>query len=182
MVDTATPLLLNLGCGTQKEPQFLNVDGFKECNPDLVWDLNVTPYPWESNSVDGVQMLHVLEHLDNWWEAFCECARILKPGGFLRIHVPDESSQTALTYRDHLRVFGLASFHGIHGRPSGTNAWAKSVESTVPLVLSEYYQVPHGNYQWMARWCPRVLRFCADHLRNFIHEQRFVFRKIGASI
>jgi SAM-dependent methyltransferase len=172
------PVFLNLGCGTNREPNHINVDAFATVNPDVVWDLNVTPYPWAANSVDGIMMYHVLEHLDNWWEAFTECARILKPGGYLRIHVPDESSATALTYRDHVRVFGLASFHGIHGRESGTNAWARTVEGSIPLMQEFYAQVPYKKYEWMIWSCPWLLRFCAAHLRNFIWEQQFVFRKI----
>lgn len=173
----AKPTLLNLGCGTYKREGYINVDGFAECNPDLIWNLNITPYPWATNSVDGIVMTHVLEHLDNWWGAFTECARVLKPGGFLQIHVPDESSSTALTYRDHVNVFGLASFHGIVGRTSGTNAWAKSEEGKVPLVLEQYFQVPFKKYEWMTRF-PRLLKFCAEHLRNFIWEQQFHFRKV----
>lgn len=172
------PLLLNLGCGTYKrEAPWVNVDAFRECNPDVVWNLNETPFPWETNSVDAILMTHVLEHIENWWECFTECARILKPGGTLQINVPDESSSTALTYRDHLNVFNLASFHGIVGRTSGTNAWAKSVEGTVPLMLENYYQVPFKKYEWMVRF-PRLLKFCAEHLRNFIWEQQFHFRKV----
>ena len=110
------PVLLNMGRGINTEPDHINVDAYGR--PDVVWDLNVTPFPWATNSVDGIQARHVFEHLENWWEAFVDCARILKPGGYLRIHVPDESSTTALTYRDHLRVFSLASFHGIQGYPS----------------------------------------------------------------
>jgi len=170
------PVLLNLGCGTVHEPGFINVDAFG--NPDFIWDLEVTPFPWPDNSVDGIQMRHVLEHLDNWWECFEECARILRPGGFLRIHVPDASSDTALAYRDHKRVFSLASFHGIQGRPSGTNSWAATVEGGIPLVQEFYAQVPYNRFQWMAKYCPWLLRFCADHLRNFIWEQQFVFRKL----
>ena len=173
------PVLLNLGCGTAHEADMINVDAFLNCNPDAVWDLNEIPFPWADNSIDGINAKHVLEHLENWWGAFTECARILKPGGYLRIHVPDESSATALCYRDHLRVFNVSSFHGVKGRPSGTNAWAKTEEDSVPLALESYFQVPHKEYEWMARWCPRVLRFCANHLRNFIWEQQFVFRKIG---
>lgn len=172
------PVLLNLGAGLNPLPKpFINVDAYG--TPDVRWDLNVTPYPWEDNSVDGIEMWHVLEHLDDWWAVFCECARILKVGGYLHIRVPDESSKTALTYRDHNHVFSLASFHGIAGRTSGTNAWAITEEGKVPLALVEYYQVPYTDYQWMIKWCPRILKFCADHLRNFIHEQRFIFRKIG---
>lgn len=176
MGKTATPVYLNLGCGLNRKKDWINVDAFG--NPDVLWDLDVTPYPWADNSVDGIEMFHVLEHLENWWEAFTECARILKPGGTLRIHVPDESSRTALTYRDHKTVFSQVSFHGIRGSRSGTNSWAETVEASVPLVLERYYRCPYKEYEWMARWCPRVLRFCADHLRNFIHEQQFHFRKV----
>lgn len=175
----ARPLLLNLGCGDVKEPPpWINVDAYSNCNPDVVWDLDVFPYPWPDNSVDEIQIRHTLEHLENWWEAFLEMTRILKPGGTLRIHVPDESSATALTYRDHRTVFGLASFHGTVGRVSGTNAWAKTVENSVPMRLERYYQVPYKRFEWMT-WVPWLLRFCANHLRNFIWEQQFIFRKVG---
>ena len=172
-----TPLRLNLGCGTNKLDGFVNIDAYGD--PDGIWDLNVMPYPWMSNTVDEIVMNHVLEHVEEWWECFRECARILKPGGTMYINVPDESSKTALTYRDHHHVFSLISFHGIQGRAAGTNAWAASETDSVPLVLDDYRQVPHKQYYWMIKWCPWLLKFCADHLRNFIHEQRFVFRKIG---
>lgn len=177
MGKATVPLLLNLGAGFTRLSNHVSVDAYGD--PDIKWDLNQAPYPWPDCSVDGIEMWHTLEHLDNWWVAFKECARILKYGGYLHIRVPDESSCTALTYRDHVAVFSRASFHGIAGRRHGTNAWAKLENDSVPLVLEEYWQIPFKQYEWMARWCPRVLRFCADHMRNFIHEQRFYFRKVG---
>jgi len=171
-------LNLNLGCGTKKKSGYLNVDNFGEV--DFRWDLNKFPYPWADNTVDKIEMFHVLEHIPNWWQAFTECARILKPGGTLQINVPDESSRTALTYRDHYHVFYINSFHGIQGNTSGTNTWAKEQQGNVPLVLESYYQVPYPEYYWMTRFpFKRLLKFCADHLRNFIHEQQFHFRKIN---
>jgi len=171
------PHLLNLGCGTNKLDGYINVDAYGE--PDFWWDLNMFPYPWPDASIDGIEMWHVLEHLEDWWTAFTECARILKPGGYLHIRVPDESSSTALTYRDHLRVFSLCSFHGTEETSHGTNAWAIEVHNSVPLKLESYFQVPFRQYEWMARWCPWLLRWCATHLRNFIWEQRFMFRKVA---
>ena len=171
------PVRLNLGCGTNHLENFVNVDKYGKV--DYAHDLEVFPYPWDDNSVDEVVMNHVLEHIQPWWKAFNECARVLKPGGMLHINVPDESSKTALTYRDHHHVFSLISFHGIQGRGAGTNAWAMSEVDSVPLVLEDYRQVPHKQYNWMVKWCPWLLLFCANHMRNFIHEQRFVFRKIG---
>jgi len=170
------PLRLNLGCGTNKLDGFWNVDAYG--NPDQHWDLEVLPYPWADNCADEIVMNHVLEHIDGWWDAFCECARVLKPGGSLYINVPDASSDSAMTYRDHLTVFSPLSFHGIVGYSSGTNTWAESIEQTVPLRMVDYRQVPFTQYNWMLR-VPRVLAFCAKHMRNFIWEQRFTFRKIG---
>lgn|SRR3990167_3084326 len=177
MVENVKPYLLNLGAGYNRLDGFVSVDAWGD--PDIKWDLNQTPYPWADNSVDGIEMWHTLEHLTNWWESVKECARILKPGGYLNIRVPDESSATALTYRDHVAVFSQASFHGVIESTHGTNAWAELETGTVPLRLETYAQVPFKDYEWMARWCPRVLRFCANHMRNFIHEQRFYFRKVG---
>jgi ubiquinone/menaquinone biosynthesis C-methylase UbiE len=176
MEKIVNPIFLNLGCGNNKLPGYVNVDAYGE--PDLLWNLNEFPYPWEDNSIASIEMTHVLEHLDDWWGAFKECARILKPGGALHIRVPDESSMTALTYRDHNHVFSMVSFHGVLGLCSGTNSWAETEEHSVPLRLETYMQAPHQQYNWMLKF-PRILRFCADHLRNFIHEQRFLFRKVG---
>jgi len=169
---------LNLGCGYFKEEGWVNVDAFENCNPDEVWDLNKFPYPWEDNSIDEITMRHILEHIPDWWSAFCECARILKPGGELHIHVPDESNATALTYRDHHHVFARCSFHGIQGATHGTSAWAETENDKIPLVMVRYNQVPYKDYYWLTRF-PRVLDFCAKHMRNFIWEQQFHFKKIG---
>lgn len=156
----------------------MNVDAYAVCAPDVAWDLNEAPFPWPDNSVREIDARHIFEHLIDWWPAFTECARILEPGGELHIHVPDESSPSALTYRDHHHVFGLCSFHGIQDATHGTNAWAKSEQETIPLTMERYFQVPFNQYEWMTRF-PWLLRFCASHLRGFIWEQQFHFRKIG---
>ena len=173
------PVVINLGCGFKKMDGAINVDAYDICEPDVVWDLNDTPFPFKDNSADIIEAWHIFEHLIDWWPCFKECARILKPGGFLHIRVPDESSMSALAYRDHHHVFSMLTFHGsVKGQyRSGTNAWAKTVEGSVPFMLTGYNQVPFEKYQWMAKWCPWVLRFCAEHMRNFIWEQRFTFQK-----
>lgn len=178
---------LNLGCGFTKflGENWTNVDKYANCEPDVVHDLEVIPYPWPDNEFDFILSNHVLEHLNDWWSAFTEIARILKPGGYFELHCPDESSSTALTFRDHLHVFYIMSFHGIGRRDdpqniytSGTNAWAKTVEGSVPLELIYYHRVPFKQYNWMGHWpFMKLLQFCSMHMRNFIWEQQFVFRK-----
>lgn len=175
--------VLNLGCGYQKMIGVVNVDAHRLCNPDVMHDLNNFPYPWEDGSIDKIYVHHVFEHLVDWWSSFKECARILRVGGKIEIRVPDVSSDTALTYRDHFHVFSPVSFHGTHhsngnAYGAGTNAGADMETGSVPLQLLQYNQVPFKRYEWMIKWCPGVLKFCAKHLRNFIHEQFFMFQKI----
>ena len=167
---------LNIGCGFSKLARAFNVDGFANCEPDKVWNLNVTPYPWKDNEWDMITAFHVMEHLDHWWDAFRECARIVKPGGTIEIRVPHPSSDSAVTYRDHLHTIDLRSFDGVMDGPQRTtNAWFEQ-NKRVPVTLVSYHLVPFKQYNWMPSW---MLSFCASHLRNFIWEQRIVFRKIG---
>ena len=82
---------LNLGCGLDKKQGYINIDIRKEVNPDLIWNLENIPYPFESNSIEEIIAKDVLEHfpfrkveniLKEWF-------RILKPQGKLYIQTPD---------------------------------------------------------------------------------------------
>lgn len=178
--------LLNLGCGFKQAVGAVNVDAFDICKPDIVWDLNKTPWTWaKDDEFDQVWAHHVFEHLyrDRWWDAFCEVARVLKVGGLFDMRVPDESSSSALGYKDHHTMFTFHTFHGIKSNEAiwcrgATNAWARTIEHTIPMECIQYVKVPFAQYNWMRR-TPRLLNFCANHMRNFIWEQIFIFRKIS---
>ena len=164
---------INLGCGHAKMINALNVDAFGD--PDFKWNLNETPYPWDDSEFDKVTAFHVMEHLENWWGAFLECVRITKTGGTIEVRVPHASSDTALTYRDHIHVIDLRSFDGVAGGPTRTtNAWYEE-QDKVPVDLESYFLVPFEQYQWMPSW---LLAFVASHMRNFIWEQRMLFRVV----
>tara|TARA_Y100001958_G_scaffold141725_1_gene117352 strand:- start:419 stop:1099 length:681 start_codon:yes stop_codon:yes gene_type:complete len=49
------------------------------------------PLPWPDNSVDIIYSSHCIEHLnkDDGFNLLKECKRVLKPGGIIRIVVPD---------------------------------------------------------------------------------------------
>lgn len=79
-------LKINLGCGKDKKPVFVNVDFYG--NPDIKHDLNKFPYPFKKNSVIYISCKHVLEHLKEPEEFFREIYRILKIGGRAEIIVP----------------------------------------------------------------------------------------------
>ena len=89
------PLLLNLGSGTYNAPGWVNIDlwGMHAAwgvHPDVIWDLR-RPLPLPDGSVHAVFLEHVLEHLPApvGLAAVDQAFRLLRPGGVLRISVPD---------------------------------------------------------------------------------------------
>lgn len=87
------PIKLNIGCGTDYKEDWVNVDNNSDENIerlDLNWDMR-NPLPFEENSVDYVFNEHFLEHLtvEEGQVVIKDLMRVLKPGGVLRIAVPD---------------------------------------------------------------------------------------------
>lgn len=81
---------LNLGCGNDLKPGYLNVD-FRDIPGAVQGDLSKLPWPWKDGSVDEILMLDFLEHFPyrKTVPILQECWRILKVGGRLEIQVPD---------------------------------------------------------------------------------------------
>jgi predicted SAM-dependent methyltransferase/GR25 family glycosyltransferase involved in LPS biosynthesis len=93
---------LNLGCGAQVHPEWTNVDIMPQHPGAFNHDLN-KPLPFADASFEVVYHSHVLEHLTKeQGKAFvAECYRVLKPGGILRVVVPDLET-IALLYPENL--------------------------------------------------------------------------------
>ncbi len=106
--------ILSVGCGRKEtRPGVVRVDKTTEVGPDVVWDLDVTPYPFEDSSFSEVECFDVIEHLDNIPKVMEEFHRVLGPGGVLKITTPHFSC--ANSYRDpthehHLSYFSFDYF------------------------------------------------------------------------
>lgn len=81
---------LHLGCFHKKIHGYINVDIREDVNPDIVDDICVLN-KFKTESVDEIYSCHVLEHtnrsdskkvIKRWYD-------VLKPGGLLRVSVPD---------------------------------------------------------------------------------------------
>ena len=77
------------------------------------WNLDDMPWPWEKNSWDVVQILHVLEHLKEPLDAIREAERILKPGGVLIIEAPHPMSPEFPDDPTHRRALSLTAYHSL---------------------------------------------------------------------
>jgi SAM-dependent methyltransferase len=98
---------LNLGCGQNKKEGYVNVDKYDSFAPDVVWDLEIFPWPFESNSVDEIVLYHVLEHLGATVDTFLgimkELYRVCKPDAQIFITVPHSRSDGFLGDPTHVR-------------------------------------------------------------------------------
>jgi predicted SAM-dependent methyltransferase len=107
------PLRLHLGSGSQPKKGWVNIDLAGD-PVDLAWNL-ARGIPFADGSVDAIFHEHLLEHipLTAGVGLMDECFRVLKPGGILRIGVPDAGELLTSYVGDGERV------EAIHpGRPT----------------------------------------------------------------
>ena len=99
---------LNLGCGNNKIDGYTNVDAFPHCQPDLVFNVETFPWPWEDDSIDGVLFHQSLEHMGETTEVFLkiitELYRVCKNGAEIEIHVPHPRSDNFINDPTHVRI------------------------------------------------------------------------------
>jgi predicted SAM-dependent methyltransferase len=122
---TAAPIRLHLGCGWVRLEDWLNVDLFAT-RADIPWDLR-WGVPLEPGSVEAIFHEHMLEHL-SLRDGFLftrECRRLLKPGGVLRIGVPDAGAC-------------IDSYSG-----KGSPDWAASRPTGLLAVQALFYENGH---------------------------------------
>lgn len=108
---SANGLLVNIGCGSTWHPAWVNLD-VRPVSPGIrSWNV-ADGLPFADGQVQACYASHVLEHLSRHQARtlLAECWRVLRPGGVLRLAVPDLETLA----REYLKA--LASTAG--GDPS----------------------------------------------------------------
>jgi predicted SAM-dependent methyltransferase len=90
------PIHLHLGCGPKYMPGFVNIDANPFTKTDMWLDVRCG-IPFADQAVDSVYATHMFEHFypDELGRLLCECKRVLKPGGGMRVIVPSLHSAIA---------------------------------------------------------------------------------------
>jgi predicted SAM-dependent methyltransferase len=149
---------LLIGCGSQRKKhvylseerefhELTTLDIEERHNPDVVWDLNVTPWPFDDNSFDEVHAYEVLEHLGkqgdyrSFFAHFTEIWRVLKPGGQLYGSVPMWDSPWAWSDPGHTRIISKYSFIFLDQR---------EYEQVGKTAITDYRDIYKGDLQTVA--------------------------------
>lgn len=102
---------LNLGCGRDYRPGWINVDGNRSVRADVYCDFT-EGLPFAVDSVDYILLDNVLEHVErNRYFAFLsDLHRVCRAGGVIEVYVPHASGMYALKHPTHYTFFGIGSF------------------------------------------------------------------------
>lgn len=103
---------LDIACGNHKEMGWTGIDIQQLLGVDIIHDLNMQPWPVESDSVDEAKAWHIVEHIPPvavtekgtrrpFLEFMDECWRVLKPGARIDIETPYGSSDGFLCDPTH---------------------------------------------------------------------------------
>lgn len=97
---------INLGCGPMSSAAFINCDRRMSPGLDLCCDVT-RGLPFADGSIAAIVAVHVLQDLE--WAALlpalAECRRVLQPGGWLRVLVPDLDRAIEACRRDDPAYF-----------------------------------------------------------------------------
>lgn len=101
---------IDLGCGKNKREGFFGVDMSPDVKPDLVWNLEEYPYPFEDGQIEEIHCSHTIEHLQELMPFMNECHRILKQGGIMSVVAPYYTSVRCWQDPTHIQPISEHTF------------------------------------------------------------------------
>jgi hypothetical protein len=173
-----SPVKINLGCGFKKFDTFINVDISNTVKPDMVVDLNKTPWPWKEGEVDHIIAKDILEHLGNSANDFVdiikEMYRISKNGALWEVQVPHWRCDIALDDPFHKRLITIAMFNLFDKNYLAEKIKQNSSESLLAFEHDVDIQVCDVSFEFTPPWQEKIkkgiskeeLDYALNHLNN----------------
>ena len=180
---------LNVGCGRNIKPGWVNLDGYAHPGVDVVFNLDACrpsfysgggPLPFESETFDEFLLSHVLEHITNVYPLMSELWRVAKPNALMTCRVPYGSSDDAWEDQTHVRAYFLQSW-GYFGQPyhwrvpaggyGYTADWrAEWITLLIPQPILDAANATGNGHETINKW--------VRHERNIVREMVCTLRKV----
>lgn len=168
------PLVLDLGCGSNKTRGAIGVDNVALETVDVVADLRFLPLPFATGSADEIVLSHVIEHLelDEINALFGEAFRVLQASGTMVISVPhamtvafntDPTHKTRFTFET---LYYFTREHPFSYYKQLDSVWQiNRIWASVNLV-NNLHVPPGGFQQWLEEKCSKVMSYLVRHSRS----------------
>jgi SAM-dependent methyltransferase len=126
---------LNLGCGKDPKPGYINADLTEFSWVDQAFNFNKFPYPFEDDYFDEIFSDNVLEHLDDIPSVMKELHRISKADGRIQIIVPYYNCYGAFNDVTHTHYFSHLSFEPFYAEVPKANYFIEERFKLLELKL-----------------------------------------------
>jgi predicted SAM-dependent methyltransferase len=149
---------LNLGCGSHFNPQWVNIDFSKTGDKVIAHNL-LNGIPFDDGMFEVVYHSHVLEHFPKKDAATFvgECYRVLKPGGIIRIVIPDLEQIVS----NYSRLLALGK----------SNPGDKNTREDYDWIMTEMYDQTVRNQSG-----GEMVKFLS---KQPLENEEFIYRRIG---
>lgn len=142
-------MLLNIGAGYKRYPDFVNVDSDVNCNPDYVVNLDDKNLvlPFEDNSVDGVIAHHILEHIgEGYFKLLQELYRVCKNGTIIDIRVPHPFHEVYINDPTHKRPITVEGLRLFSKKVNRHEIDTNGTSSTLGLIFDVDFEIVDFDY------------------------------------
>jgi predicted SAM-dependent methyltransferase len=160
-------LYLNIGCGDRFNRKWINIDINSVDESVIPCDIS-NGINFDDNYFDVVYHSHVIEHIEkNLAPGFLdECYRVLKPGGILRIAVPD------------LEKIAQIYLLSLENASNGKNGWDENYDWMLLELYDQVIRVKSGGE--MEKYLLRknipnidfIVGRCGDDVNSIIHSAK----------
>lgn len=179
---------LNMGCGLNKAEGYVNVDMFPEGEPDVLWDLEKTPWPWGDNSVDEVVFNHSLEHIGAESRVFLsmmkELYRVCRGGARIQINVPHPRSDDFIGDPTHVRAISPHMLC-LFSRKANLEWQAQgAANSPLALYLNVDFEVANATYMLEEPYATLFQngKLSEDELNTAVKERNNIVKEVRITL
>lgn len=142
---------LDIGCGENKQLNYVGMDIRELSNVDIVHDFEIYPWPLPDSCVNRAVASHVVEHINPHKFGFIdfmnEVWRVTKPNGQFAISTPHGSSQGYLQDPTHCNACNEVTWAYFDPLEPNTRGLLYRIYKPKPWKLQHLSWSPNGNIE-----------------------------------